>query len=325
MWAGGETTWEPKASFRLSKEPDTYCPAFNNFVEIEEHREGVSEPLPEGEAALAAIPTGSDADALDEIVNNRALAHRVRCKILDTESKATQKKARVLKAIVKGGVTVPDNRKQALESEKKNNFMIAERDELGSFEELGVWKLVPLPRGRKAVGTRWVYDVKVDTEGVVEKYKARLVAQGFSQQQGIDFNETFAPTMHIKTARVLVALAARLGLEIKQYDVSTAFLHASLAEEVYVKQPPGHVTKGKEEWVYKLKKAMYGLKNAPKAYSDHFMSLLKNLGFTQSASDECLWTLRKGEHFLHYLFHVDDIMVVGNNTVLRETIMPPSG
>ena len=86
--------------------------------------------------------------------------------------------------------------------------------------------------------------------------------------------------MHIKTARVLLSIAARDRLPVRQYDVSTAFLHASLKEEVYVAQPPGHVKQGKETWVYRLKKAMYGLKNAPKAYSDHFMEVLDSLGLT---------------------------------------------
>jgi len=126
--------------------------------------------------------------------------------------------------------------------------------------------------------------------------------------------------MHIKTARVLLKLAAMNKVEARQYDVSTAFLHASLEETVYVKQPPGHVVKGKEDWVYRLNKAMYGLKNAPKAYSDHFMGVLTDLGFKQSDADECLWSMKKGKSFLHYLFHVDDILVVSNDFDLRDTM-----
>ena len=177
---------------------------------------------------------------------------------------------------------------------------------------------MPKPAGANVVGVRWVYDLKVDEEGNVMRYKARLVAQGFSQKEGIDFKETFAPTMHIKTARVLLALAAKHKMSCRQYDVSTAFLHASLKEDVYVKQPPGHVVPGKENCVYKLKKAMYGLKNAPKAYSDHFMSVLSELGFQQSVKDECLWILRKGNARVYYLFHVDDILCVSNDDMIRD-------
>jgi hypothetical protein len=232
---------------------------------------------------------------------------------------AIEQRMRVLKMVVKAGVEVPETRKEAQTGKYWAQFSDAENVELSSFKKLDVWKLVPKPKGANVVGTRWVYDVKVDKLGVVTRYKARLVAQGFSQKKGIDFNETFAPTMHIKTARFLLSLAARENIEVRQYDISTAFLHASLSEEVFVKQPPGHVVSGKEDWVYKLNKAMYGLKNAPKAYSDHFMQVLKDLGFKQSACDDCLWMLKRGAYYVHYLFHVDDIICVSNSPGMRKT------
>ena len=205
-----------------------------------------------------------------------------------------------------------------MRSSEWGEYSKAEKVEISAFDELDVWELMPKPPGANVVGVRWVYDLKVDEEGNIMRYKARLVAQGFSQKEGIDFKETFAPTMHIKTARVLLALAAKHKMSCRQYDVSTAFLHASLKEDVYVKQPPGHVVAGKESWVYKLRKAMYGLKNAPKAYSDHFMSVLSELGFKQSVKDECLWILKKGNARVYYLFHVDDILCVSNDDMIRD-------
>jgi hypothetical protein len=227
---------------------------------------------------------------------------------------------KILQIVTRGGVGVPDTRKKALASDLWPEFEKAERIELDAFVEPDVWVFMPRPKGSNIniIGTRWVYDVKLDSNGEVTRYKARLVAQGFSQKKGIDYNETFAPTMHVKTMRVLLTLAARLDIEVRQYDVSNAFLHANIDYDVYVKQPPGYEKPGKEGWVYKLRKAMYGLKNAPRAYSDHFMKVLASLGFTQSKQDACLWTLRKGKFFVHYLFHVDDIMVVANDDELRE-------
>ena len=225
---------------------------------------------------------------------------------------------RALIALEKAGVKVPQNRREARSGKYWKHFSDAEEGELSSFDELEVWELVEKPHGANVIGTRWVYDVKVNADGTISRFKARLVAQGFSQKEGIDFTDTFAPTMHIKTARVLLTLAARHGIEARLYDVSTAFLHASLKEDVYVKQPPGHEVAGKENHVYKLKKAMYGLKNAPKAYSDHFMSVLRALGFQQSTRDSCLWSLKQGKYFVHYLFHVDDILCVSNHDVLRD-------
>ena len=234
---------------------------------------------------------------------------------------AMSNRIRILKTIIKGGIEVPQNRRQALKSALWSDFSKAEHVEIDAFSDLDVWELVDRPSNANVVGVRWVYDVKVDEFGVVQRYKARLVAQGFSQKEGIDYNETFAPTMHVKTARMLLAIAARDNVRVRQYDVSTAFLHADLAETVYVRQPEGHVVKGKERKVYRLKKAMYGLKNAPKAYSDHFMGILAQLGFTQSKKDECLWFFKRGKSYVYYLFHVDDIMVVSNNDGMKEMFL----
>ena len=265
-----------------------------------------------GEAAQSASSTHTNVDQELQALEHGLQQQNVKGLLAKT--------IRILKAVVKGGIEVPETRKQALSHPYWGHFFGAEEVELNSFSDLKVWELVQKPKGANVVGTRWVYDVKLDSSGAVQRYKARLVAQGFSQKKGIDYNETFAPTMHIKTMRILLALAARDNLRAYQYDISTAFLHASLSEEVYVRQPPGHVVKGKENWVYKLRKAMYGLKNAPKAFSDHFMSVLKRLGFTQSTRDSCLWSYKLGKYYAHYLFHVDDILCVSNSDALRSAL-----
>ena len=234
LWKGGESSWEPRRSFRQHEpqakpdDPLSYLPMFEDFREkiargeVEEYKEGEEDTL--SESTIEAIAK--------------------RISMLETLDK--RKKVRVLKAVIKQGMVIPESRNEARKSKHWQKFLLAESEELESFREHDVWELVDLPVGRKAVGTRWVYDIKVDVYGNVTRHKARLVAQGYSQRKGIDYNETFAPTMHIKTARALLAIAARNNLMVKQYDVSTAFLHASLREEVYVKQPPGHEIKGKE-------------------------------------------------------------------------------
>ena len=358
QWAGyDKPTWEPAKTFRLNyPDPETnsrFLPVYDEYKEklangtaIEDTGEvSVGEGGSDSEFSpnthLSADSTNEndihannadiDADAdiesdisadstneRDIIANNADID--ADADIESDISKIIADKIRVLNIIVKGGVNVPKTRQEAIAGKYWENFSKAEEAELSAFSELKVWELVPKPKGANVVGTRWVYDVKVDSSGAVSRYKARLVAQGFSQKEGIDYNETFAPTMHVKTMRVLLALAARENLEVHQYDISTAFLHASLQETVYVRQPKGHVVKGKEEWVYKLNKAMYGLKNAPKAYSDHFMSVLRDLGFKQSTRDECLWSRREGRYYIHYLFHVDDILCVSNHPPLRQVL-----
>ena len=267
-----------------------------------------------GESAVA-----DDTTAIDSISSPNASLEEKEEKINNNDEfkEALTNRINILKLIVKSGVEVPQTRKQALSSKFWPKFYEAETVELEAFNDFDVWELVPRPPRANVIGTRWVYDVKVDGEGNIVRYKARLVAQGFKQKEGIDYNETFAPTMHIKTARLLLAIAARDNVIAYQYDVSTAFLHAALIETAYVSQPPGHIIKGKENYIYRLKKAMYGLKNAPKAYSDFFMSVLRELDFVQSKQDECLWMLKKGKSYLYYLFHVDDILCVSNDEKMR--------
>jgi len=285
------------------------------------------------EAKGAGVAEGADESSADEGEKNAGAEEAS----VDPESQRTDddlrneckhllaRKITVLKAIINGGIKVPETRRAALKSAFWPDLFKAELTELDAFGEFDVWELVPRPPGANVVGTRWVYDIKQDAEGNILRYKARLVAQGFSQKEGVDFTDTFAPTMHLKTMRLLLSLAAAKKMDVRQYDVSTAFLHASLKEEVFVAQPPGHVIAGKEGWVYRLKKAMYGLRNAPKAWGDFFQAQLSEQGFVQSQQDECLWTLTAGESVIHILYHVDDSLVVSNDEVLRDVVMTALG
>jgi len=128
--------------------------------------------------------------------------------------------------------------------------------EIKSLEENKVWKLVKLPEGRKAVGSKWLYIVKTGADGSIECYKARLVAQGFSQKYGTDYYEKFCPVVRLESLHALIALAVQCGLKLHQVDVTTIFLNGELEEEVYMKQPKGFINQGEEHLVCKLKKSM---------------------------------------------------------------------
>ena len=224
----------------------------------------------------------------------------------------------------KGGVVIPDNYRKAKPRADFEKWKGAMDVEWKSFHDKDVIEYVKrpsLPQGSNIVSVRWVYDVKLENDmQTIKKYKARLVARGFSQREGIDYDDIFAPTMNLKSMRILLALAARDGIEVQQYDVSNAFLHATLDFDVFIDQPEGYDDQRypRDEYVIKLKRAMYGLKNASRAWSLHLMSALKNLGFAQNSKDDCLWSIKRGNTYLHYLFHVDDIMVVCNDDKLRD-------
>jgi len=135
-----------------------------------------------------------------------------------------------------------------------------------SYIANGTWELTPLPKGRKAVKCKWVFRTKKDARGVVVRFKARLVAKGCSQVEGVDFSETFAPVAKFNTIRIILALAAAMGLEIHQMDVKTAFLNGELDVVIYMEQPEGFVQKGREHLVCKLRKTLYGLKQSGRAW-----------------------------------------------------------
>ncbi|GJZ73854.1 retrovirus-related pol polyprotein from transposon TNT 1-94 [Tanacetum coccineum] len=156
----------------------------------------------------------------------------------------------------------PKNVNEALKDE---SWIIVMKKELNQLIANDVWELVPHPKSTTIIGTKWVYRNKLEDNGVVSRNKARLVAQGYNQQEGIDYDETYAPVARLESIRILLAYACDLDFKLFQMDVKSAFLNGFINEEVYVAQPSGFIDFKKPNHVYKLKKALYGLKQAPKA------------------------------------------------------------
>ncbi|GJT21498.1 retrovirus-related pol polyprotein from transposon TNT 1-94 [Tanacetum coccineum] len=155
--------------------------------------------------------------------------------------------------------------KKISEALKHLGWVDAMQKELNQFYRNKVWTLVPLPYGKAAIGSKWVFKNKKDKHGITIKNKARLVAQGYSQEEGIDYDETFAPVARIEAIRIFLAFATYMNFKVYQMDVKSAFLNGKLKEEVYVKQPPGFESSEFPDYVCNLDKALYGLKQAPKA------------------------------------------------------------
>ena len=147
----------------------------------------------------------------------------------------------------------PTSIAEALSSPDKAKWEDAMKKEMQSLHANDVWGLVKLPANRKAVGSKWVYKQKIGPDGSVERYKAHLVAQGFSQKYGLDYDETFSPVVRFESLRTLISLAVQNGMKLHQMDVTTALLNGELEDEVYVRQPEGFVSKGQEDLVCRLK------------------------------------------------------------------------
>ena len=213
----------------------------------------------------------------------------------------------------------PNTVSDALSSPEKQEWKTAMDKEMQSIYENDVWDLVELPKQRKAIGCKWVFKRKVGADGSVERYKARLVAQGFSQQYGLDYDETFCPVVRFESLRTVIAFAVQNNLYLHQMDFTSAFLNGSLKEEVYMKQPEGFVEKQKEHLVCKLKHSLYGLKQSPRCWNSVLDVQLKRMGFEQSSSDPCIYTLSGGATFIIGVY-VDDIILAGKDRQQMEEI-----
>jgi hypothetical protein len=199
-----------------------------------------------------------------------------------------------------------------LKFKEKGKWVEAMEDEMESLEANDTWELTPLPAGKKAIGCKWVYKLKTSSDGTVQRYKARLVAQGFSQKYGDDYDQVFAPVVKQSTTRILLSLAAKLNLCVRHFDVKTAFLNGDLEEEIFMKQPPGFISDKQPDHVCRLKRSLYGLKQAARSWNQKLTSLLVEFGFVQGKADSCLYKLEVPDGICYVIVYVDDLIVASN-------------
>lgn len=230
------------------------------------------------------------------------IAHYVNC------DKFSVKHRNFLAAVTVG--VEPQSFKEAM---KDAGWRGAMQKEIRALEDNGTWTMETLPPGKKALGSQWVYKIKYNSDGSVERLKARLVVFGNHQIEGIDYNETFAPVAKMVTVRAFLAIAASKNWELHQMDVHNAFLHGDLDEEVYMKLPPGFDS-DTPGLVCRLRKSLYGLKQAPRCWFAKLVTALKGYGFLQSFSDYSLFTYTKGSVQINVLVYVDDIIISGNDS-----------
>nr|GFA68218.1 copia protein [Tanacetum cinerariifolium] len=194
--------------------------------------------------------------------------------------------------------------------------MDAMQEELNEFERLEVWELVPRPNQVMVITLKWIYKVKLNELGGILKNKDRLVARGYRQEEGIYFEESFAPVARLEAIRIFLAYVAHKNMVVYQMDVKTAFLNGNLREEVYVSQPDGFVDPDNPNHVYKLKKALYGVKQAPRAWYDMLSSFLLSQYFSKGLVDPTLFIRRNGNNLLLVQIYVDDIIFASSTLEL---------
>ena len=186
------------------------------------------------------------------------------------------------------------------------------KDEMNSLLGNQTWELIELSAGKKALHNKWKYRIKNEHNGS-KHYKARLVVKGFQENEGIDYTKIFSPIMKMLTIRLVLGMVVAENLHLEQLDVKTAFLHGNLEEDIYMIQPKGFIVQGQENLVYKLRKSLYGIKQAPKQWYKKFDSFMHRIGFKRCEANHCCYVKSFDNSYIILLLYVDDILIVGSS------------
>jgi hypothetical protein len=200
------------------------------------------------------------------------------------------------------------------EADKDKAWQAATKKEIDSILRNKTWDVVDRPRNRKPISGKWLFKIKRGLTGVPDKLKARVVARGFQQQEGIDYTDIFAPVVRWSTIRIVLALAAKKKWSINQMDVVTAFLNGFLEEEIYMEIPDGFPGAGDPTKVCKINRALYGLKQAPKSWYERIDAWFINQGLKRSENDPNMYYSLKDEKYVIILLYVDDLLITGDNS-----------
>lgn len=206
--------------------------------------------------------------------------------------------------------TEPKSFDEAVEAEDAKNWREAIRAELEAHKTNKTWEIVPRSRDMNEISAKWIFKVKHDSRGNIERYKARLVARGFTQVEGVDYNEIFAPVVRMDSVRLLISLCVQFDLKYRQFDIATAFLNGKIEEELYLTPPEG--LKVAKDYTCRLKKSLYGLKQSPRCWNTKFAEMLKIFDMKQTASDPCVYVATEPD-LIYLAIYVDDGLVLAKN------------
>lgn len=210
-------------------------------------------------------------------------------------------------------IDIPNSYSEAISGSNRDSWKQACDDEYNSLIDNNTWTLCKLPDSKHSIPVKWVFTVKTDETGQVTRYKARIVAKGFHQSFGSDYDETFAPVARFTSIRLLLSLAASEDMIIEQLDITSAFLQGEIDNEIYVNQPDGYQVKNKEELVCRLQKSLYGLKQAPRQWNKTLNLFLEQIGFRRCNEDWCVYVKQTQSSKVLMLVYVDDMIIASNS------------
>lgn len=226
-------------------------------------------------------------------------------------SKTTHDELAMISQEFVNSIETPNSYSEATKGDQRSEWLAAMEKEMNSLIENKTWVLTELPKGAKALPSKWVYKVKTKADGSVDTFKARLVIKGYNQTKGLDYDQTFSPVARMSTIRSLLSVAVTENIHLAQFDVSTAFLYGELDETIFMKQPKGF-DDGTNR-VCSLKRSLYGLKQAPRCWNTRMRNFLTKLGFKTSSADCCLYTREKHGKKVILALYVDDGLVAASD------------
>ena len=212
----------------------------------------------------------------------------------------------------------PKSFRDAMKGSNSQKWKPAIEAEMNSLRKNNTWELVDLPHGKSAIGSKWVFKTKLNADGTINKHKARLVAQGFKQKQGIDYDEVFAPVVKYTSIRTLLSIANDFDMEVHQMDVNSAYLNGDIDADIYMVQPEGYVDPNHPNKVCKLLKSLYGLKQSARCWNKKIDNYLKSEGYTPSSADPCIYVRSKEGKIVILALYVDDNVIMSNSKKLLE-------
>jgi hypothetical protein len=279
-------------------------PAVKQLVDHFEHHPALDVPLPSKRASKGRLP-----GALTE-ANSATVPDDVLIPLLDA-----------IDCVFLTSVTMePKTLADALRRPDADKWVVAALAEIEAHLQNSTWELAQLPPGKRAIGSRWIFKIKCLPDGSIDKYKGRVVAQGFSQVRGVHYNEVFASTARMAAMRTVIAIAATEDLELESVDVSTAFLNGVIDAEIYMKIPEGLEVEGDPQpgedpkrWVVRLLKGLYSIKQGPRIWALKLHSVLTGIGFNRTDCDHSVYVYRRGDDRIVLPIHVDDLLLASNS------------
>lgn len=277
-------------------------------LEVETEKTGPEEPVD-------APATDTDQDNQStEIPDNIRCSHREKRKptYLDDYVQVANGEEVTVDYCYKAVMGIPRTYHEAMKCPDSKRWQGAMESEIQALRDHGTYELTPLPSNKKAVGGKWVYTLKESADGMT-MHKARYVAKGYSQTEGVDYQEIFSPIATLASVRMTIQLAVQYDMQISQMDVKTAYLNAPIDCEVHVEQPEGYAQGKSSNLVWKLKKSLYGLKQSGRNWNVVLNQHLVSHAFKQSLVDPCLYTKKSVNTLLIALVWVDDILLAATS------------